>query len=180
MNHDCPMPDRQAQAEAEPVGGNAIEAKQASQLFLGIAWAFVLNRQLVSAHANAAFINAMHLPTSSTESPAPLFIFDHGQNRVPLVAQQLKHSFDRCIALAHRHVGSIVALAVLDMEMRDSAVAFFDERQRITVRPYIMADIEIDPVIVGHGERLLEARIGGDGKSRYCVVKPVGSYRRSE
>src|SRR5262245_58196095 len=88
---------------------------------------------------------------------AAVFVFDI-RGYVPLLLfQQLEDLLDRRVALSPWHVGAVVLLAVLQMEIGDPAMMLGDIGDRIKSGGEEVADVEIDREVLRHRHRLGEA-----------------------
>ena len=96
--------------------------------------------------------------TSSTGVPAPLYSYSrYGRNRPLVLLQQLQHLLHRRVARAPLHIRTLIALAILDVQVGDVRVVLAKICDRIVVRRGEVADVEVDPEILRELQRRREA-----------------------
>src|SRR5262245_59418747 len=91
-----------------------------------------------------------------------MLILDERPYRIFLFLPQREHLLDRRVALAPRYVWSLIPLPILHVKVGDLVVVVANELDRIEVRRGEMSNVQIDPEILRHGERLREAFRGGE------------------
>ena len=88
---------------------------------------------------------------------ALVFVLEVGRDRPLVLLQQLQHFAHRRVACAPLHVRPLIALAVLDVQVRDVRVVLAEVRDRVVIRGREVADVEIDLEILRHRQRRREA-----------------------
>ena len=85
-----------------------------------------------------------------------VFVLNHCRDRIFLGLQNFEHAFDIGVALAQRHVRTVVLLAIFDVQREDLRVVFFQETYRIEAGGREVPDVEVDAGIFrAAGQRLL-------------------------
>ena len=99
-----------------------------------------------------------------------------------LSRDQLEHLGRWCVTVAELDIGSLIALAILEVQRDDASVMLLQERDRVDVRGGEVADVEIDGD-VGASPASLRSRLFGVANSfgsiREWLCMPTGILRRA-
>src|SRR5882672_6269845 len=77
---------------------------------------------------------------------AGVLVFNVGGEPITLVLEELQHWLDRRVAVAEGLVGTVVALAILQVQVGDLLVVRADEADRVETCGAEVSDIEINSI----------------------------------